>query len=479
MNMWRLALIMFLIVGSCQSVAAQGRSAENIKRERQDASRQIKETTLRLNENEQRLQRELNSLNLVEAEIGELNKVINRHQLAVDSIDLKMQQLNDSIDIINLRLSQMREKYATAVRKMQSNQGDMSTLSFIFSSETFTQAYRRMRYLRQFSQWRQKKSQEIKSLQDKLAERKQALSVMQLSKRQTIDKMMTGRDSLTAKSKTVETLVAGLQNQEKALKNLLEKKEREAEALDRELERVIEEQRIAEEKRLAEEKRKQEEAERKRIAEEQRRKREADSLEQVRLRQEAERQNKEAQKKKDEEKARADKKSSEVKQTPTIIAPPQRDKETKKTKLPSDKELTSAFASMRSRLPMPITSRYSVVRQFGVHQHPHLEHVKVRNSGIDFEVAANASVRAVYDGVVSAIFRQPGYNNIVMIRHGSYITIYTNLVNIVVCKGDIVKAQQQLGEVYADPADNNRSILHFEIRRETEKLNPAEWLNLK
>lgn len=479
MRVWRLVLIMILIVCGCQSVVAQGRSAENIKRERQDASRQIKETTIRLNENEQRLQRELNSLNLVEAEIGELNKAINRHQSAVDSIDLKMQQLNDSIDTINLRLSQMREKYATAVRKMQSNQGDMSTLSFIFSSETFTQAFRRMRYLRQFSQWRQKKSQEIKSLQDKLAERRQALSVMQLSKSQTLDKMITGRDSLTAKSKTAETLVAGLKDQEKALKSLLEKKEREAEALDRELERVIEEQRIAEEKRLAEEKRKQEEAERLRIAEEQRRQREADSLEQIRLRQEAERQDKEAQKKKDEEKAQAEKKSSQEQQKQTIIAPPQRDKATKKAKLPSDKELTSAFASMRSRLPMPVTSRYSVVRQFGVHQHPHLEHIKVRNSGIDLEVAANASVRAVYDGVVSAIFRQPGYNNIVMVRHGSYITIYTNLVNIVVRKGDIVKAQQQLGEVYADPADNNRSILHFEIRRETEKLNPAEWLNLK
>ena len=97
------------------------------------------------------------------------------------------------------------------------------------------------------------------------------------------------------------------------------------------------------------------------------------------------------------------------------------------------------------------------------------------NSGIDIE-ADEGEARAIFDGKVSAIFRQPGYNTIVMIRHGKYLTIYANLADISIKNGEEVRQGQQIGKIYADPDDNNRAILHFEIRKEKEKLNPTLWV---
>lgn len=82
----------------------------------------------------------------------------------------------------------------------------------------------------------------------------------------------------------------------------------------------------------------------------------------------------------------------------------------------------------------------------------------------------------MFGGRISAIFRQPGYDNIIMIRHGEYLTIYANIAAIDVKTGDNVKAGQSLGTISADSNDNNRSILHFEIRREKQKLDPEQWL---
>lgn len=120
--------------------------------------------------------------------------------------------------------------------------------------------------------------------------------------------------------------------------------------------------------------------------------------------------------------------------------------------------------------------RYTIVSRFGRHKHPELKYVEVDNSGIDIEVANGSKARAVFGGRISAIFRQPGYDNIIMIRHGEYLTIYANIAAIDVKTGDNVKAGQSLGTISADSNDNNRSILHFEIRREKQKLDPEQWL---
>lgn len=479
-------LIMLIVVGVLATVvsAAPQRNASRIKRERQATERQIAETSRKIDENSLNVERQLNQLNLVTAEIEEYNRSIIQIQQSVDSIESSIKKMTDSISSIDKSLSQMRDKYATAVRKMQSNKGDLSTLAFVFSAESFSQAYRRLRYLQQFSQWKTRKSEEIKSVQVELEKRRDKLSVMQDSKNHTLIKLNETRRELQKKSTETRTLVVNLEKEGKTLKKLLKRKEKEAQALDEELERLIEEQRIAEENRRKEEERQ------KKLAEE--RKRQEEIERQKRIAQEQEQKRKEAQRKEQEAKQKKSgtekpvdtvakttkKKDDSAKQDEQTVS--SQEKSVKPAQVVLDEsKLTVQFEQSKGKLPLPIKGKYKIVRGFGVNQHPELKYVKTKNSGIDIETQSGADAYAIFPGRVSEIFRQAGYNNIVMVRHGSYITIYTNLSTISVKKGDVVEANQKLGQVYVDTADGNRSLLHFEIRLEKTKLNPQEWLGIK
>ena len=147
----------------------------------------------------------------------------------------------------------------------------------------------------------------------------------------------------------------------------------------------------------------------------------------------------------------------------------------KKTQAPVQQPL-SAFESKKGKLPYPVLGRYRVVGKFGKQKHPQFPNIMTENSGIDIELLSSGSAIAIFEGTVSAIFRQPGFNTIVMVRHGEYLSIYANLSSISVKSGDNVKANQVIGTVYADPEDGNRRIMHFEIRKETVKLNPQHWI---
>ena len=102
--------------------------------------------------------------------------------------------------------------------------------------------------------------------------------------------------------------------------------------------------------------------------------------------------------------------------------------------------------------------------------------VETNNAGIDIEASKGASVKVVFDGEVSQIFKLAGYNNVIVVRHGDYVTVYANIALLNVKKGDKVKTGQSLGTLYIDKADGDRSVLHFELRKEKEKEDPELWL---
>ncbi len=459
-----LTIALIFLVAVDMPASEERRNESSIKREQANTRQQIKETAKKLDDNTIKVQNELNQLNLVTAEIKVFNREIALIQQKIDSLTIIEKNISDSIAEIDRQLLTMLRKYAAAIKKMQTRQGDMNTLSFIMSADNFSQAFRRMRYLRQFSQWRARKSEEIKNMQQCLNMRKQKIKTLQASISAELHNINISRNNLQERSNESIRLVENLKKESKTLKRVLAQKEKEAQALDDELERLIKEQRLAEEKRrkeeelrLAEEKRRQKEAEEKRIAEELR-KRKADSLAKLTIPE-----NKPPQ----QEKESAPKTEEQQKET----NPPAKNI----TKF-NDAELTAGFLNAKGSLISPVNGKYTIVKAFGIQQHPTLKYIKTQNSGIDIETDPGCSVRTVYNGVVSAIFRQPGYNNIVMVRHGNYISIYTNIDRISVKKGDTVTTGQTLGTLLVNENDNNRSILHFEIRNETEKLNPAEWL---
>ena len=142
----------------------------------------------------------------------------------------------------------------------------------------------------------------------------------------------------------------------------------------------------------------------------------------------------------------------------------------------NDTKLSGSFESNKGRLPAPVACRYKVVKPYGITKHPSLPKVMVENSGIDIEVPSGTQAQAVFDGEVTVVFRPSGYQTVIVVRHGKYLTVYGNLDNINVAKGDKVKRGQALGHIFSNPADDNRTILHFEVRNGRTKLDPSQWI---
>lgn len=133
------------------------------------------------------------------------------------------------------------------------------------------------------------------------------------------------------------------------------------------------------------------------------------------------------------------------------------------------------FGKNKGRLPWPV-KKGVVYNYFGVHPHPFLEGIFIQNNGIDISTEQGAKARAVFNGKVSKIIAIPGGNQAVLLSHGAFYTVYGNLKDINVSPGDFVEAKQQLGTIFTDKADDNRTTLQFQIWRYNKKVDPLYWL---
>ena len=136
--------------------------------------------------------------------------------------------------------------------------------------------------------------------------------------------------------------------------------------------------------------------------------------------------------------------------------------------------LSGNFSNNIGKLPWPVD--WGVVSStFGEHPHPVLTKVKVKNNGIDILTRSGSEAKAVFEGVVTRVLSVPNNNNVVIIRHGEYLTVYSNLDKVYVREGDKVKVSQPIGIVFTNP-DENKTELHFEVWQSKTLLNPEEWL---
>ena len=142
---------------------------------------------------------------------------------------------------------------------------------------------------------------------------------------------------------------------------------------------------------------------------------------------------------------------------------------------PEQKLIGDNFEQNKQRLPWPV-ERGIIVEHFGVHQHPVLTNVQVRNNGVNIATEIGAKVRSVFKGEVSRVFGISGGNMAVIIRHGTFLTVYSNLREVVVKKGDQVDTKQTIGTVFTDYDDDNKTILKFQIWRENQKMDPEDWI---
>lgn len=141
-----------------------------------------------------------------------------------------------------------------------------------------------------------------------------------------------------------------------------------------------------------------------------------------------------------------------------------------------DRALSDNFEKNKGRFPWP-TQQGVITDRFGEHAHPVMKNLIIKNNGVDITTNPGEKARSIFNGTVSKVFLVPGSNSAVIIRHGQYISVYANLREVYVKQGDAVKTKQEIGLIYSDTEENNKTVLKFQIWRGNVKLNPEDWIS--
>lgn len=376
---------------------------------------------------------QLRNLSALTGRIEERKRYISVINRDVDAIDRELESLEKQFNSLLRDLKEKKTKYEASVQYLYKNKSIEEKLMFIFSAKDLGQTYRRMRYVREYATYQRLQGEEILKKQEQVRKKKAERQQVKLAKQKLLKERENEKEKLEAQEKEKRVLVADLQKKQKGLQNELARKRREAAQLNARIDKLI-----------------------------------AEEIERARKRAEEEARREAAARRKAGEKADASAAGTASKPKSTPLESYRMSK--------ADRELSSNFASNRGRLPMPISGPYIITSRYGQYTVEGLRNVKLDNKGIDIQGKPGAQARAIFDGKVAAVFQLNGLFN-VLIRHGNYISVYCNLASTSVKSGDTVKTKQTIGQIFSDGADNGRTVLHFQLRREKEKLNPEPWLN--
>lgn len=504
----------------------QQETSADVKKQEQDTRREIKRTEAQIRENDKSIAVGISNLRRLEGDIIVSQKEVGTLSARVGTLKQRIASLEKQIAAYEANLSKMRTDYMKAVKKMRVARKKQSDLAFIFSARNFAQALRRMRYLKEFSAWREKQSALISATVAQLREQQKLLTANRKDLQTTLDRQVVVKNKLESQHSQQDKLVMELRKNGEALRAHLARKQSEANALRnqiasliaqeearRQAEEARREEARREEARKAEERRQAEarKAEEHRLAEAQAR-REAEAAEAQRKAEEkttAQVAPSQKQSRKESEKSAQKTAAKNTQKKQAQQQPPQQKTESEKTyaearkrrprggkqgdgsnasaprqSTPAPKVETpdapaaadNGFGSMKGRLPRPVSGAFRVVSRFGRQTLPDMPDVEYDNPGIDAEVASGASALAVYPGKVSAIYVLPGYSNVVIVNHGGYYTVYGNIQSPSVSVGQQLKQGQSVGRIAPDSDDPSRTLLHFEVWKKRDKLNPMSWI---
>lgn len=380
---------------------------------------------------------QLSGLATLTGQIEERKRYILAINNDVEAIERELGVLGRQLVRLQNDLKDKKQKYESSVQYLYKNRSIEEKLMFIFSARTLAQTYRRMRYVREYATYQRLQGEEVLKKQEQVNRKQAELRQVKAAKEGLLKEREAEKARLEVQEKEKKTLVANLRKKQRGLQDEIGKKRREADRLNARIDRLIAEE-IEKARKRAEEEARREAAARKKADE----------------------------KGGKSEKSAASSTSSKPKATPLETYSMSK----------ADRELSGNFANNRGKLPMPLTGAYIIVSHYGQYAVEGLRNVKLDNKGIDIQGRPGAQARAIFDGKVAAVFRLNGLFNI-LIRHGNYISVYCNLSSASVKQGDNVTTKQTLGEIFSDGADGGRTVLHFQLRKEKEKLNPEPWLN--
>lgn len=396
----RLLVLWMLFHGSCCFVYGQGRLG-SLKKRQQQNEKEIEFTNSLLKRTLRSKKTSYHKLLLLNQKIKSREALIHTMEGEISILDNRIVAVNKQVRRFEARLKHLRELYAQSILYASKQRDSYKKLMFLFASQDFNQAYRRVKYLQQYADYSRKQSQEIVSTRDSLNNNIAQLTLTREKKKSLLLRKTSEKKQLGQEKGQHSKMVEQLRSKEKKLRLELDNQKRYALKLQREIQRII--------------------------------------------------------------KMEAAKASTSKSGRGKFALTPQ------------EKLLSDQFGKNKGHLPWPTRTGF-VSEPFGEHAHPVLKHVKVRNDGINITTDAHASCRSVFSGEVSYVLAMPGLNTVVIIRHGEFFTVYSNITEVSIKKGDKVTAKQIIGKVYTDNNDG-QTVLKFQLWKGSSKLNPSQWLS--
>lgn len=431
--MSRLALLLIGVLCSTFVSAQSNKLIKELEGRRGELQKQIAESETLLQSTKKDVGSQLNGLAALTGQIEERKRYIQLINNDLDRIDGEVSQLEKQLRRLQSELTDKKKKYEASVQYLYKNRSIQEKLMFIFSADNLAQTYRRMRYVREYATYQRLQGEEIKEKQEQVTKKKSELLAVRKAKTNLLAERETERKRLEAMEAEKKKVVDGLKKKQKGLQNELAKKRRQANQLNARIDKLIAEE-IERARKAAEEEARREAAARKK-----------------------------------EEAKRSGSGTSSGSKNPS--APMEKYSLTK-----ADRALAADFATNKGRLPMPVTGPYLITSHFGQYNVEGLKNVKLDNKGITIQAKPGAKALNVFNGVVTAIFPNNGLFNVI-VRHGDYMTLYANLKKVYVKKGQQVTTKQELGDIFSDPSDGQRTVLEFRLYKGNQKLNPESWLN--
>lgn len=436
MSKYILSLLFFCLTSVIWSQESQ---QEKLEQRKAQIQREIRE-------NEKLLQtvkkKEKTAVNVI---VIQSNKIKLKEKL-IQTTEKQTKLLNNDIYINQVKinhlkkeLKELKEDYANMILKSYKSRSEQSRAMFVLSSESFLQAYKRMQYMKQYSNFRKIQGEEIQSKSEELTDYNDKLDQQKQEKQKLIEEKEKERLSLLKEKQEQQKIVNSIKKDKNKITAEIKKKQQEAKAIDRQIDRLIREA-IAEANRKA-------------------------AMEKAMEKAKAQSKAESKTETKEELKTRA---KSLVSTAPVSSS--------KIELTPEAKIIADNFKANRGRLPFPVEKGF-ISLGYGDQPHPVYKTLTIHNSGVEITTEQGANARSVFDGVVTSVIVLSPVNKAVMIQHGDYFTVYQNLSSVSVSKGDKVSRKQSIGRVRTN-GETGKTVIKFLILQNTTYNNPSSWLSM-
>lgn len=423
---------LFIVLLTSTGIVWSQKKSDQLQAEQNKLEKKLSTTKSLLDKVKKGTESSLNELKLIENQVKNRELLVRNFDNQIRSAELTISSKGDQIKELQKRLVRLKEQYKKLLIYAYKHRNKSAKMMYVFSSSNYFEAVKRTSYLKRLSEIQQKQFKVILQSEKTIHKEIKTIRAEKDHKKVLLEEKIIEKQQIEKDKSSKQLALEKLRKDENSLMAEMKEQERQKAELKRRIKLAIEKE-IAE----AEAKAKKEAEKKASLA------------------------------------SKSTTTSNATKTTTTTAA-----KEVTFTDTKENIALGKSFESNRGKLPWPV-SKGSITESYGKNAHPTLPNVYTNNNGIDIGAPKNSQVRAVFDGEVTSVLNIPGAGKVIIIKHGAYRTVYSNLQEAYVSVGDKVSSKQSIGSLLADE-EGNLSTSHFEIHQVVEgsvqRINPTLWL---